>query len=188
LFWGGRGTLLIDFTVDISSIINTMNIENVGKYIGEEHKKQVTKGIHIFMIVIVAVTIIISCIIFFSQKELINNIENPKELLQAILVCATALMGLTGLILVEIKKSNIPESADSFEQIKALNTIIDLLRADIVLRWSLLLSFVAIISSCLRLIDSNTLCMTISIASFFDQLVFFLYGLFFSHYLPGYTA
>lgn len=163
-------------------------MDNGEKYIGEEEKHQVIKGAQLFMVVLLVITLVLSCLFYFSGgNDFLSKVENPKELEQAILICSTALMGLSGLILIEIKKTNIPVSEDAedmFKKVKALNLILDLLKADTILRWSLLLSLITIIFGCLRLIESNSLFMLISLASFFDQLMFFIWGLLFGHFLP----
>jgi len=145
---------------------------------------EIKSGAHVFIGIIFVVLVILSLSIFFDKTGVLYNVNDMAQLEQGILVCSTALMGLSGIIIIEIKKAEIPLSNDVLTKVEALNLLGDLLRADLFLRWSLLLSLVAIISSCLQLMHSYPISMLISWISFVGQLIFFVWGLLFGRFLP----
>ncbi|MDH5781781.1 MAG: hypothetical protein OEZ07_04345 [Dehalococcoidia bacterium] len=99
-----------------------------------------------FAIIVVVSTALLALPAYFLGRTFFTGIVHVVELVEAILVCSTALMGLSGLMIIEIKKTNVTglSSDDMFEKVKAINTITSLARAYVFLRWALLLSIVSI--------------------------------------------
>jgi len=149
----------------------------------------ITRSATRFIIAIIIVTGLFALGFLIFQRTVIGSIENPVELMQAVLVCSTALMGLSGLIIVEIKKADVPipseDDDDMFARVRALNTISSLVKAKVFLQWGLVLSFFSITFGCLRLMNSSTVSIVISLAALLDQLYFFVWGLLFSDLLPS---
>jgi len=102
-----------------------MNTANAETHIPELDK--IIKSANRFILIIVLITVLLA-LPFVSLPCIVTKIENPVPLMQAVLVCSTALMGLSGLIIVEIKKTNIPVPPEDnvFEKVKALNTLLSL--------------------------------------------------------------
>jgi len=167
--------------------MGVVNIGNVKKYIPDID--DITRSATRFIIAIIIVTGLFALGFLIFQRTVIGSIENPVELMQAVLVCSTALMGLSGLIIVEIKKADVPipseDDDDMFARVRALNTISSLVKAKVFLQWGLVLSFFSITFGCLRLMNSSTVSIVISLAALLDQLYFFVWGLLFSDLLPS---
>jgi hypothetical protein len=162
-----------------------MNIEDARDKI--PYMDEMTRSANRFAAIIVGITIFLAIIGGFLYYTFFADIVYKVELIQAILVCSTALTGLSGLMLIETKRTNITglSSEDMFVKVKAMNTITSLARAQVFLRWVLLLSIFAIIFSGLFLMIDNTVLIIGSIAVFFDQIYLFIWGLLFSDFLPS---
>lgn len=120
-----------------------MNINNVGSE-ARKFFNDKTKSMNQFAIIVICVTAISAILVFFVWRTFFTNISHTVELFQAVLVCSTALMGLSGLMIIEIKKTNVGglSSQDGFEKCNAINTIASLGGAFVSLRWVLFLSIV----------------------------------------------
>ena len=136
----------------------------------------------IFSVVVFVVIAVLSILIhgFFPL------IKYPVELIQAVLVCSTALMGLTGLMITETKKSKIRDlPSDGIQRVRAINQVSSLARALVFLKWSFFLSIISIIFSVLWLINGSSVSIVVSIIAFLGQLYLLLFALIFSDYLPS---
>jgi hypothetical protein len=163
-----------------------MNIDNGGNEMPVD-MDAITKSVNLFAIIVVVVTALLALLASFLERTFFTNIVHVVELIQALLVCSTALMGLSGLMVVEIKKVNITglSSHDMLKKIKAINTIASLQKALVCLRWTMLLSIFSIVFSSLRLMFDNPVFVIGSLAAFIDQMYLFIFGLIFSDFLPS---
>jgi hypothetical protein len=163
-----------------------MNIDNVGnearKYFNEK-----TKGMNQLAIIVICATAAFVLLAFFVWRTFFTNMSHTVELFQGVLVCSTALMGLSGLMIIEIKKTNVSGlySQDMFEKVNAINTISSLGGAFASLRWVLSLSIVCIILSIVQLITNNSFLIVAALAAFLDQIYLFVWGLVFLDLLPS---
>jgi hypothetical protein len=121
-----------------------------------------------FAIIVVVVAALLALLLCFTTREFFMGIVHWVELVQAVLVCTTALMGLSGLMIIEIKKIDVTgtSSEDMFEKIKAIQTVTSLARAYVYLRWTMVPAIAAIIVSGLSLMMNNPAFLTGSIFTF----------------------
>lgn len=163
-----------------------MNIDNTGNEIRKEIDAMTT-SVNRFAIIVVVSTALLALLAYFLGRTFFTGIVHTVELVQAVLVCSTALMGLSGIMIIETKKTNVTglSSDDMFEKVKAINTITSLARAYVFLRWALLMSIFSIIFSGLRLMIDDPVFIIGSLAAFLDQIYLFIWGLMFSDFLPS---
>lgn len=163
-----------------------MKIDNAKNEV-REHIDPMTSSANRFAIIVVIIAALLALLMFFTTRVFFSDIVYWVELVQAVLVCAVALMGLCGLMIIETKKTNVTglSSEDMVERIKAINTITSLARAYVFLRWSMLLSFVTIIVSGLCLMMNDPVFLIGSITAFLTQIYLFIWGLTFSDFLPS---
>lgn len=169
----------------MGSIIDAMNIDNAKNEMSEIDT--MTTSVNRFAIIVVVVVAILALLAFFLGRTFFTNIAHLVELVQAVLVCSTALMGLSGLMLIDIRKTNVTglSSDNMLEKVKAMNTILSLARSKAFLRWALLLSIVSIVFSGLRLMIINPVFIIGALAAFIAQVYLFIWGLLFSDFLPS---
>jgi hypothetical protein len=162
-----------------------MNIEDVKNEIPD--MDDMIRSAHRFAAIVVGATIFVAVIGGFLHYTFFADIVYKVQLIQAILIGSTALMGLTGLMMLEMKRTNVTglSSENMLVKIKAMNTITSLARAFVFLQWVMLLSIFSIIFSGLFLMFNNTVLIICSIAAFFDQIYLFIWGLMFSDFLPS---
>lgn len=163
-----------------------MNIDSAGNEIREDIAAMTTSA-NRFAIIVVVSTALLALLAYFLGRTFFTGIVHVVELAQAVLVCSTALMGLSGLMIIEIKKTNVTglSSNDMFEKVKAINRITSLARAHVFLRWALSLSIVSIIFSVLCLMINNPAFIVGALAAFLAQIYLFIWGLMFSDFLPS---
>jgi len=163
-----------------------MNIDNAKNKMREDIDSM-TSSANRFAFIVVVVAAILALLTFIIERGFFINIVHWVELVQAVLVCSTALMALSGLMIIETKNINVTglSSEDMFEKVKAMNTILSLARAYVFLRWSMLLSIFSIIVSGICLMLNNPVFLIGSIATFLVQIYFFIWGLLFSDFLPS---
>lgn len=163
-----------------------MNINNAKNEI-HEYIDPMTRSANRFVIIVVVVATLLALLMFFTGREFFMGIVHWVELVQAVLVCTTALMGLSGLMIIETKKTNITGilSEDMLEKIKAISTITSLARAHVFLQWSMVMSIPAIIVSGLCLMMNNPVFLIGSIVAFSAQIYLFIFGLIFSDFFPS---
>ena len=129
--------------------------------------------------IVVALTIL--ALIFIVGVHLSSvSIAHTLELIQALLIGSTALMGLSGLMIIEIKKVDVLtglSSENSIERSYAENKIAFLAEAGVYIRWAIALSIVSILFSCAFLICNNVDLMILSLAAFIAQILLFIWGL-----------
>jgi len=113
------------------------------------------------------------------------TVKHSIELVQALLVCSTALMGLTGVMIIETKKAKVRQLPDGWERVTEINRICSLTRALVFLKWSFLVSIFSIIFSCWWLANDTSFCMAGAFFAFVGQLYFLLFALIFSDFLPS---
>lgn len=152
----------------------------------EEHIASTKKFIGIIIIGF-SIIGIISLVLFYN---FFAEIKYPAELAQAVLICSTAIAGLSGLIVIDIKKSDISvpsneEARDIFERTEAMNLIYSFVKADVFLRWCLFLSFITILLGCLQLVYPHPVIIIILLVTFIMQAYFFLWSLLLSDLLPS---
>ena len=80
-----------------------MNIDNVGNQIRKD-VDEMTASANKFSIIVVGSTAFLAVLICFIGYSFFASIVYVVELIQAVLLCSTALMGLSGLMILEIKK------------------------------------------------------------------------------------
>jgi len=162
-----------------------MNIHNARNGIRRDIDAM-TVSVNRFVIVCIVVTVLLSLLWYFTNRSSIEGIAHAVELVQAILAGSTALMGLSGLMMIEIGKTNITglTSDDGLERVDAINRITSLARSHMFLRWVMLISLVAIVFCGLRLMNDNPMYIIGSIATFLVQVYLFLWGLIFSNSVP----
>lgn len=163
-----------------------MNIDNAGNEI-RGHIDPTTKSANRFAIFVVVMTFLLALLALLLVREFFTDIAHAVELVQAVLVCSTALMALSGLMIIEIKKTNVMglSSDNMFEKITALNTITSLAKAYVFLRWVLLLSIGSIVLSGLYLMNDDTVFIIGSLTTFLAQIYLFIWGLMFLDFLPS---
>ncbi len=126
------------------------------------------------------VLFVISLLLTFVPG-LFPPVKHAVELIQAVLLCSTALMGLTGIMLVETKKTEVGDLPSGVWQlVPKINRINSLARALVFLRWSFWPALFAIGSGLLWLMYSLSFFMVSSIIGFAGQLYFLVWALTFS--------
>jgi hypothetical protein len=161
-----------------------MNI-NTGEARKHFHSKQ--KGMNQLAIIVTCVIAVLTLVVFFANHTFFINISHKGELFQGVLICSTALMGLSGLMIIEIKKTEVSglSSQNPLEKIDAMNTTASLGGAFASLTWALYLSILCIILSIVQLITSNSFITVAALAAFFDQIYLFVWGLLFQDLFPS---
>ena len=163
-----------------------MSIDEPGNSIREE-VDAMRASANRFAVIVVVLFALSALPTFFFGRTFFSSIPHTVELIQAILVCSTALMGLTGLMIIETKKTNVTglSSDDIIERIKAINTITSLARAHVFLRWALLLSIFSLVLSSLRLMVDDAVFIVGALTAFVAQVYLYVWGLVFSDFLPS---
>ena len=160
----------------------------------KELKKEIKKfadpvrsSAHKFGIVIGIIIVIAILGLYFLSRAFFVSIANWVELVQAILVCSTALVGLSGLMILEARKIDAGGllSQDGLERIQAVNAVSSLAKAEVFLQWSVFFSIISIIASSLCIMTANVLLLIVSLVTFGGQLYFFMFGLIFSDFVPS---
>src|SRR4030042_2685063 len=161
-----------------------MNINNgeSGKYF-----RQKQKGTDILAKIVAVAIAVAALVLFFGYRTFFVDISDKVELFQGVLICSTALMGLSGLMVIEIKKTKVTglSSQNPFEKVDAMNTTVSLGGAFVSLQWVLLLSIFCIIFSIVQIITGNSFLTVATLATFFDQIYLFVWGLLFQELLPS---
>jgi hypothetical protein len=163
-----------------------MSINNEGSEVSELFNYK-TKSMNQLAVIVVCATALVALVVFFVWRTFFTDIPNTVELFQGVLVCSTALMGLSGLMIIEIKKTNVSglSSQDMSEKVNAMNAITSLGGAFVSLRWVLFLSIVCIMLSIVQLMTNNSFLTVVALGAFLDQIYLFIWGLVFLDLLPS---
>jgi len=167
-----------------------MNIDNVESE-ARKFFDDKTKSMNHFAKTLICVTVVLALLVFlalfFGWRTSFTNISHVVELFQGVLVCSTALMGLSGLMIIEVKKTNVSglSSHNMSKEINAINTIASLGAAFVSLRWVLLLSLACSMLCIGQLIINNPFLIVFALAVFLDQIYLFVWGLVFLDLLPS---
>jgi hypothetical protein len=133
-----------------------------------------------FIIFIIAVIAAAAALLYFSNRGFVAGIVYAVELVQAVLVCSTALMGLSGLMMIETKRASDAitlSSRDWRKEIQAMNTFISLAKSYAFFRRALPLSIWPISSSILYFMFQNPVLIVVLLAGFAAQIYIFIWGL-----------
>jgi len=157
-----------------------MSIQGLRKYSREFADVKIVAAKKLCITIVVAFAILALLVVGYNHFLYAVDIFYKVELTQALLLCSTALMGLSGVIIVETKKADVMSglsSNDMFEQVHTVNKIAFLAEAGVYIRWTIALSIVSILFSFLFLILNNIDFTIISIAAFAAQIYLFIWGL-----------
>jgi hypothetical protein len=161
----------------------------IGTHKGEERREIDTQisSVNKFASIITVVWVLAAVVTYLTTMDYLSKMAHPIELIQAILVCSTALIALTGLMIIEAKKARVTGtmSNDGFERVNALNAFNSLVREYAFLRWSLFVSFITLLSGILYLIYDNKLFIAGALTAFILQLYFFVWASLFADFLPS---
>lgn len=165
-----------------------MKIINAKRHLPELEEDTSSANKFVRFIVLASLIVGILLVVFFH--DFIGTILNAVELTQAVLVASTAIMGLAGLMVIEIRKTDVTiptreETQGLFDRVDALNLVHFLIRADVFLRWCLVFSPLSILFGCWWLAFPNAIVMMLLIFSFFNQVYYFVWGLSFTDMLPS---
>lgn len=161
----------------------------IGTSKSEERREIDTQisSVNKFASIITVVWVLAAVITYLTTRDYFSKIAHSVELTQAILVCSTSLIALTGLMIIEAKKARVTRttSKDGFERVNALNAFNSLVREYAFLRWSLFVSFITLVSGILYLIYDNTLFIAGLLTAFILQLYFFVWASLFADFSPS---
>jgi len=131
----------------------------------------------VFAVIAVALATIA---LYLPNRAFVTGIVHAVELVQAVLVCSTALMGLSGLMMVETKRASDAitlGSPDWRKEIQAMNTFLSLARSYAFFQRALPLSIWPISCSILYLMFLNPALIVALLAGFAAQIYIFIWGL-----------
>ena len=133
-----------------------------------------------FVIFVIAILAAVAALLYLPARGFVANIVHSVELVQAVLVCSTALMGLSGLLMIETKRASDAitlGSADWRKEIQAMNTFLSLAKSYSFFRRALPLSIWPISSSILYFMLGNPFLIVVLLAGFAAQIYIFIWGL-----------
>ena len=155
-----------------------------------EERREIDKqisSVNKFALFVTIAWVLVAFVTYLITRDYFSNIAHPLELVQAVLICSTALIALTGLMIIEAKKARVTgiASEDGFERVNALNAFNSIVREYAFLRWSLFVSFITLLSGILYLIYDNELFIAGALTASILQLYFFVWASVFADFLPS---
>lgn len=163
--------------------MNSADGDELDRWIAE-----IQASVRRFVIMVVGVSVAVALLLCLPAPQLIGVIVHTVELAQAVLVCATALMGLSGLMIIETKRAAnaITLGSDNGrEEFRAMSRIVSLAKSYEFLRWTLVLSIFTIVSGVLRFVLDNPVLTAVLLSAFAAQVYVFIWGLLTSEFLPS---
>ena len=160
----------------------SINDGEAGEYFNSKQK-----GMSQLARIVTCAVAVLVLVAFFEWRSFFTNISHKAELFQGILVCSTALMALSGLMIIEIKKTKVSglSSQNPFKKVDTMNTLASLGGALVFLQWVLLLSLVCITLSIVQLSNNNSFVTAFAFAAFLEQIYVFVLALLLQDLLPS---